>query len=191
MHDLLTKGADPHSINNKGERLLALCKPLSAVALYQFVLSASDKSTDHTLMQLFPEFEARQAEDLIPQLVPFLNLLNEGLQFYPDHQKALEELRNLVVDCISKKKQRNRIPREVLMNSKQLSFSSLSQEELADLQKRQNTRDVGNKEETPKSDTKAASEGEEEEEIIEEPVIGMARSPAQTMIAASHSCAQR
>jgi hypothetical protein len=193
MEALLAKGADPHSINANGDRLLALCKPLAAAGLYHFVRSAAAAAASPTLVDLFPEFKPREgeaADAVVAQLVGLIELLNEGLQLYPDRRQLLEELRQLVVAHLASvdAKQSSRIPR----NTKQLSFSSLSPEELAALKKKRKNEkeadaDDGDDEAEADDDGVAAKKAkvangdqvkkegqaeEEEEEVIEEPDIG-------------------
>lgn len=198
MRLLLAKGsADPHVVNAKGERLLTVCQPLSAVALYQHVHSSSSSGQSlpsPQLAALFPEIEPRQnesAEAVILQLVGFLEVINEGLQLYPSHAQHLEELRSLVIDYLGKKKLQNRI-----RPTRQLSFSSLSSEELAALKKRKG-KDSANDAEIPeninqqenskkvkmskdhqandekKKENEDEANEDEQEEVIEEPTIGM------------------
>jgi hypothetical protein len=192
MQALLAKGADPHSVNANADRLLALCKPLAAAGLYHFVRSAAAAAASPTLVDLFPEFKPREGETtdaVVAQLVGLVELLNEGLQLYPDRRQLLEELRQLVVAHLTSvdAKQSSRIAR----NTKQLSFSSLSPEELAALKKKRKNEkeaDADDEDEAEAEDDGVAAkkakvangdqvkkEGqaeEEEEEVIEEPDIG-------------------
>lgn len=191
MQALLAKGADPHSVNANGDRLLALCKPLAAAGLYHFVRSAAAAAASPTLVDLFPEFKPREGETtdaVVAQLVGLVELLNEGLQLYPDRRQLLEELRQLVVAHLTSvdAKQSSRIAR----NTKQLSFSSLSPEELTALKKKRKNEkeaDADDEDEAEAEDDSVAAkkakvangdqvkkEGqaeEEEEEVIEEPDI--------------------
>jgi hypothetical protein len=198
MQALLAKGADSHSVNANGERLLALCKPLAAAALYEFVRASAAVPSDTTLVGLFPEFKLREgetSEPIVTQLVSLLELLNEGLQLYMDRRQVLEELKQLVVTHVTGNT-KDKIPRDMLsQNTKQLSFSSLSPDELAALKNKRKSNPDADHDAEEEAEAKAenglttkkarvADEGDEdeakkeekeaeaEEEVIEEPDIG-------------------